>query len=596
MPEPTPKPALRYFWLLFCVAVAALVTAAGWWLPNHPVQVGSDPNGPRLGVIESVSFAPFRRGQSPLTRVYPTPEQVIEDLESLKGIAGGIRTYTAREGLEGVPPEAQRLGLTVMQGVWLGADRSINEKEVQAAIELANRYPAAIKSLVVGNEVLLRKDLPVDELIGYIRRIRAAVKQPVTYADVWEFWLRFPQLLNEVDFVTVHFLPYWEDMPIAASQSMPHIMDVYRTVQAKLPGKPIVIGEVGWPSEGRSRREAVPSRTEAAGFIADFMRLAEKEKLSYNLVEAFDQPWKVKLEGTVGGAWGVLDELRRPKFEAGGLVSNLPEWPLFAGLSILIALILLVLHAHALVKLPPAAMVVTVFFVQGLSAMLAAAIERGLEYNFSWVHMTEAAILVAMLGLFAVLLLRELLDRLRDVSPAVLPLQPLGDRLRELRHPFAALKLAPARQRLGEWVYGLLALWMVYHGLMLVVAGRYRDFPLDYFLLPLAGLLLLRLLVLWLGRPATDSGLAQFALAAGFADVGRKPGDVKLGCEAGLVFLLLSLPVLGLLLEKPDNREAVYWCLLTAGYALPLLGNLALALRRRHDHNAAPAESSAAAA
>ncbi|MEK9971352.1 MAG: exo-beta-1,3-glucanase, partial [Ferrovibrio sp.] len=331
MHAPTSRPATRFVWLLLFIALAAVASIAGWWWPNRPEQVGHAPFAAQEHVVESMSFAPFRRGQSPLTRVYPTPEQVADDLRSLQGITRGVRTYTAREGLESVPPEAKHLGLNVMQGVWLGADRDINDKEVAAAIELANKYPDAIKSLVVGNEVLLRKDLPVDELVGYIRKVKAAVKQPVTYADVWEFWLRFPQLLQEVDFITVHFLPYWEDLPIAASHSMPHILDVYRTVKAKLPGKPITIGEVGWPSEGRSRRDAVPSRTEAAGFIADFMQLAKQEGLSYNLVEAFDQPWKVKLEGTVGGAWGVLNELRQPKFEVGGLVSNLPEWPLFAG-------------------------------------------------------------------------------------------------------------------------------------------------------------------------------------------------------------------------------------------------------------------------
>ena len=78
-----------------------------------------------------------------------------------------------------------------------------------------------------------------------------------------------------------------KDLPIAASHSMPHIMEVYREVKAKLPGKPITIGEVGWPSEGRSRRDAIPSRTEAAGFIADFMQVAKKEGLSYSTYTLF---------------------------------------------------------------------------------------------------------------------------------------------------------------------------------------------------------------------------------------------------------------------------------------------------------------------
>lgn len=585
MHAPTPRPATRFLLLLLSIVLAAGLAILAWWLPNRPVQVGHDPGGPKVGMIESLSFAPFRRGQGPLNKIYPTAEQVEEDLASLKGITRGVRTYTAREGLETVPAKAGQYGLQVMQGIWLGREPDINAAEVEAGIKLANQYPDTIKSVIVGNEVLLRKDLTVDQLIAQIRKVKAAVKQPVTYADVWEFWLRFPQLLDEVDFVTVHFLPYWEDMPIGVAHSMPHIMDVYRTVQARLPGKPVVIGEVGWPSQGRSRREAIPSPIEAAGFITDFLQLAERENLSYNLVEAFDQPWKERLEGTVGAAWGVLDEVRQPKFEIGGKVSNLPQWPLFAGLSLLLGLILMVVRAQQLAALPPRAMLTAVLFAQGLGALLGATIEHGLEYNYSPRHLIEFAVLAAMQGVFAALLFAELLDRLAGRGAATPPLRSLGQSLAELRRfaplhfgfgraradagtlaSFAALQ----RARLAEWLYGVLALWAVYHGVMLVIAGRYRDFPIDYFLLPIAGFLMLRLL-----SGGREGGLASFALTAGFARP-RAASDsgLRMGWEAVLVFLLLSLPVLVLLIETLHNREAIYWCAIMVLYTVPLLGNL----------------------
>lgn len=591
MHAPTSRPATRFLLLLLSILLAAGLTILAWWLPNRPVQVGHDPAGPKVGMIESLSFAPFRRGQGPLNKVYPSAAQVEEDLASLQGITRGVRTYTAREGLEVVPAKAGKYGLQVMQGIWLGREPDINAAEVEAGIKLANQYPDTIRSVIVGNEVLLRKDLTVDQLIAQIRKVKAAVKQPVTYADVWEFWLRFPQLLDEVDFVTVHFLPYWEDMPIGVSHSMPHIMDVYRTVQARLPGKPVVIGEVGWPSQGRSRREATPSRIEAAGFITDFLRLAERENLSYNLVEAFDQPWKERLEGTVGAAWGVLDEVRQPKFEIGGKVSNLPQWPLFAGLSLLLGLILMVVRAQQLAALPPRAMLTAVLFAQGLGALLGTTIEHGLEYNYSPRHLIEFAVLAAMQGVFAALLFAELLDRLAGRGAAASPLRGLGLSFAELRR-FAPLHLgigrtradadtqasfaALQRARLAEWLYGLLALWAIYHGVMLVVAGRYRDFPIDYFLLPIAGFLMLRLL-----SGGREGGLARFALAAGFTRPLAASGSrSRLGWEAMLAFLLLSLPVLVLLIETPHNREALYWCAIMVLYTVPLLGNLLTARAR----------------
>ena len=41
---------------------------------------------------------------------------------------------------------------------------------------------------------------------------------PVTYADVWEFWLRYRDVYEAVDFVTIHILPYWEDFPISGAR------------------------------------------------------------------------------------------------------------------------------------------------------------------------------------------------------------------------------------------------------------------------------------------------------------------------------------------------------------------------------------------
>src|SRR5690606_27944914 len=273
MHAPTQKPVRRLLLLSVFIIAAAVLNVLAWWLPSRPVQIFDGAAAGRSEPLQSVSFAPFRRGQGPLVKIFPTPEQVEEDLASLQGIARAVRTYTSLEGLDIVPAVAGKYGLEVLHSAWLGRELDVNEKEIEALIEQANRHPDTIKRVIVGNEVLLRKDLTADQLIGYIRRVKAAVKQPVSYADVWEFWLQNPRLLAEVDFVTVHFLPYWEDLPVGVDHAMDHILWVYDEVRRQLPGKPVLIGEVGWPSEGRSRRDAVPSRIEAAKFIAAFQKL-----------------------------------------------------------------------------------------------------------------------------------------------------------------------------------------------------------------------------------------------------------------------------------------------------------------------------------
>jgi glucan 1,3-beta-glucosidase len=179
----------------------------------------------------------------------------------------------------------------------------------------------------VGNEVLLRGEMSGPDLTNTIRAVKAQVKVPVTYADVWEFWLRNPEVASAVDFVTIHILPYWEDFPIPAAQAAAHVEAIRNRVVAAMPGKDVVIGEMGWPSAGRMRQGALPSKANQARVIQDVLALAKREKFKVNVIESFDAPWKRAQEGTVGGHWGLLDGAsREPKFAWGEAVSNHPHW------------------------------------------------------------------------------------------------------------------------------------------------------------------------------------------------------------------------------------------------------------------------------
>ncbi len=191
---------------------------------------------------------------------------------------------------------------------------------------MIRRDADAIDAVIVGNEVLLRRELPAAALADYIGRVRAATTLPVTYADVWEFWLQNPELAGAVSFVTVHLLPYWEDEPMPIERAVDHVVSVLARVREAFPGKEVFIGEAGWPSKGRRREGAVPSRVNQARFVRELANAAAARGLRYNVIEGFDQPWKRRLEGTVGGFWGVLDADGREKFPLRGAVAEDPEW------------------------------------------------------------------------------------------------------------------------------------------------------------------------------------------------------------------------------------------------------------------------------
>jgi glucan 1,3-beta-glucosidase len=308
--------------------LTALATGAVWWWLGSPVALPPS----QLGAgqkLYCLSYAPFRGAQNPLvegTRV--PPEQIDEDLALLAKYTDCIRTYSVDDGLDYVLQSARRYHLKVLHGIWVSADMERTRRQVAATVSYAKEYADVISAIVVGNEVLLRGEMTATTLAGIIREVKAQVPMPVTYADVWEFWLRYPDVQNAVDFVTIHVLPYWEDFPIPASGAAAHLEAIRNRVAAAFPNKEIVIGEYGWPSAGRMREGARPSPSNQARAIIEALAVAQRANIRLNVIEAFDQPWKRGLEGAVGGYWGVIDRATgAPKFSfSGGSVSDHPDW------------------------------------------------------------------------------------------------------------------------------------------------------------------------------------------------------------------------------------------------------------------------------
>ena len=178
-------------------------------MPPSPLASG--------GKLYCISYAPFRGDQSPFGPDVPIdPRQIDEDLAQLKQITDCVRTYSIDHGLDQIPEIAKRHGMKVLQGLWLSNRPDRSRYQIETAIGLAKRFPDVIAAVIVGNEVLLRGEMSAPELVRIIREVKAQVSMPVTYADVWEFWLRHREVAAAVDFISIHILPYWEDFPIPA--------------------------------------------------------------------------------------------------------------------------------------------------------------------------------------------------------------------------------------------------------------------------------------------------------------------------------------------------------------------------------------------
>ena len=316
---------MRLWAIGFALAAAAIVAAWGWLgaaveMPASPFAAGEK--------MQCISYAPFRGDQNPFGPDIPIdPRQIEEDLSALKPLTDCIRTYSVDHGLDQIPEIARRHGMKVMLGLWLSSLPDPSHYQVETAIALAQRFPDVVQSIVVGNEVLLRGEMSAPDLVNTIRGVKARVAVPVTYADVWEFWLRYREVASAVDFITIHILPYWEDFPIPVGDAAAHVASIRKRVAEAFPNREILLGEFGWPSAGRMREGALPSPANQARVLAEVLTQARRDNYRVNIIEAFDQPWKRQLEGTVGGHWGLFGAYdRAAKFSWGAAVSNHPAW------------------------------------------------------------------------------------------------------------------------------------------------------------------------------------------------------------------------------------------------------------------------------
>lgn len=287
-----------------------------------------------------MSFAPFRGNQTPLnSTVELSAEQIREDLVEVSKISRCVRTYSVDNGLDKVPELAHEVGLNVLLGIWIGNNRIKNAKLIETAIKLSQSYPDTVKAIVVGNEVLLHGDMTPSDLRELLLSVKARVKVPVTYADTWEYWLRYREIQDAVDFITIHVLPYWDNIPTRAEEAAAQVAAIHKQVSAAFPGKEILIGETGWPSMGRMREGALPSRINQARVISEILQYAKRDNFRVNLIEAFDASWKRYWEGTVGGNWGLIaDDHRTLKYPPGVPISNYPHWKPLMGSGMALAI------------------------------------------------------------------------------------------------------------------------------------------------------------------------------------------------------------------------------------------------------------------
>jgi exo-beta-1,3-glucanase (GH17 family) len=318
---------------------------------NIPFRVNSDlrqdPSSLIAGEVMAMSYSGYREGQHPDRgdgAVNPSDAEILEDLQIL--VDNGftlLRMYDADVNTQTTLRliREHQLPVKVLLGMWLRAEFSNhegcewlhepipqseldantlkNEAELKTGIRLANEYEDIIVAVNVGNEALVDWNdhmVPVDTVISYVRRVQAAIPQPVTVADNYVWWAEDgAELVEAVDFIGIHTYAQWEEKTI--DEAMSFTLENLNRVRNRYPEKPYAILEAGWATTAREfgERANVPDQ---ARYYEELKAWATDNNVTVFFFEAFDEPWKGNPDDPLGAEkhWGVFYVDRTPKHES----------------------------------------------------------------------------------------------------------------------------------------------------------------------------------------------------------------------------------------------------------------------------------------
>jgi glucan 1,3-beta-glucosidase len=259
--------------------------------------------------VHGFCFSLYEDGQKPGDII--SEEQVRRRMKILQPHMKWVRSFSCTEGNEFIPKVAKELGIKTLVGAWLGNDAEINQREIEGLIQLAK--DGYVDIAAVGNEVMYRKDLTQDELIAFIKHVKAELPGiPVGYVDAYYEFSHRPAITELCDVILCNCYPFWEGCPF--ENSLDYMKQMYYQAKAAGNGKEVIITETGWPSMGENLKGAIPSEKSARDYFINTQLWSANDNIPTFYFSSFDESWKVGAEGTVGAYWGIWDKNEQLKF------------------------------------------------------------------------------------------------------------------------------------------------------------------------------------------------------------------------------------------------------------------------------------------
>ncbi len=282
--------------------------------------------------VIGVDYGPYDKpGQAPGT-VIPDA-QFISDLQQIATKFSYIKTYGSDPVLAKIVPliQANNINLKVSVGIFessAGRDAADGTNaQIATAINLAQTYPGIVNMVVVGNECIAGagwsstpNPVPLGTLIADLNTVKAAlpgvtVTTDLTYQAGLDLNGALSSLLPAVDNVMVNIYPFYGQVAIGGA--LANLVNAAGFFNNH--GKPVWVGETGWPDKGAANGAAIPSLDNEKTFTAAVLG-ADLPYAGVYLFEAFDELWKT--DNSWEQHWGLWHSDGTSVFPLGGPPTN----------------------------------------------------------------------------------------------------------------------------------------------------------------------------------------------------------------------------------------------------------------------------------
>jgi len=288
---------------------------------------------------KAICYSGYRESQSPMTKIYPSENEVLSDLKFLAKHFNYIRMYDPYDHAQTVLKvlKEHAIDLKVMLGVeprgeisnpncpWGGLhsdeeilfNQSFNYQQLDLLASLSLEYKDQVLALSVGNECTSdwhHNLMAPEKLALHVKYLKSKVNHPVTFCEGAYYWQTKGSVIAlEVDFISIHSYPIWNKIPL--DQALDYTINDYAINKKAYPDKEIIFTEYGWTTkDNHSMSPGAASIENQEIYLNQVDAWSEKNKVTMFVFEAFDEPWKGGNDPSEPEKhWGLFDVSRKPK-------------------------------------------------------------------------------------------------------------------------------------------------------------------------------------------------------------------------------------------------------------------------------------------